>query len=131
MTESGFADKAAFLQAARRVPEEVVDTAAGKVRVVGMTAAERSAFERSMQNVKGKPIQSRVQETRERLVVATARTGDGSPLFTAEDIAELSKAAAAVLEPLVNAAMRVCGMNESDVEDMAKNSSGTTDSAGG
>ena len=131
MTESKFASREAFLQVARAVPEEVVETPAGSVRVVGMTAGERSAFERSMQNAKGKPLPARMRETRERLVVATARDADGRPLFTADDVGELGAVAAAVLEPLVNAAMRVCGMSESDVEDMAGNSSGTTDFAGG
>ena len=91
------------------------------VRVVGFTARERAQFETSLQGPKGKPSRSKIQQIRERLIVATCRDDEGNPLFTSDDIDALSQVSVTIVARLADAAQRVCGMGDSDVEDLAGN----------
>ena len=91
-----------------------------------MTAGERTAFERSSRNKKGDPIDEKVKRIRERLIVAMCVNGDDKPLFQPEDVSALSEQNAAVVERIVNVAMRLAGITGADVEELAKNSDTTT-----
>lgn len=124
MSERTVATRDQFLKPAPIPKEDVPTPWLGKgvvVPVWGMTVSQRSYFERSLPEGA-----IRTQELRERLVVACCRDDEGKPLFQQEDVKAISATSAARIEPLVDAAMRLCGMTNQDVEDIAKNSEGTT-----
>ena len=97
----------------------------GSVYVRGMTARERSRFETQFQLSSGKSSKKRMQEIRERLVVACVCDANGELLLTEADIEAVGKQPAPVIERIVEAAQAVCGMSNRDVEDIAKNSEET------
>jgi hypothetical protein len=59
---------------------------------------------------------------RARLVVASAVDEDGKPLFTYEDVDKINALPAYVIDPIVEAVMRLNALSASDVEDARKNS---------
>ena len=95
------------------------------VWVKGMTAAERSKFERTFQTPDGKSNKRRTLQVRERLCIASCVDENGAVLFTQDDIDALGRQSGSVIERIVNVAQRLCGMSDQDVEDMAKNSEET------
>lgn len=118
----------AFLKPSPRLIEDVPLPEFGEgvvVPVWGFTARERTVFESSLRTKKGTPIEARQAEIRERLIVATCKDRDGKALFSDADIRAISEQSAAVVERIVNVAMRLCGMSSEDVETLAKNSDAT------
>ena len=117
--------KTAFLSTANdRKREDVPMPEFGEGAVIpvwAMTARERTAFERQFANANGKTVDARVQEFRERLLVACCRNDDGSPMFTADDVQALGGKDAAVIERLVNAAQRLSGFTQQDIEQTVGN----------
>ena len=91
------------------------------VPVWGMTAGERTRFERTFTSKSGATIDARIQEFRERLVVACCRSDDGTPIFTVDDVAAIGGKRADVLERIVNAAQRLCGMSNADIAEAVGN----------
>jgi hypothetical protein len=89
--------------------------------VWGMTVRERSGFEKQFSGKNGKPLEARQRELRERLVIQCCRDDSGLPVFQPSDVESLGNLPAAVMERLVNAAMRLSGMGDTDVEALAKN----------
>lgn len=89
------------------------------VRLRGMTAGQRTRFEQQFQGKGGK--QRNIQQLRERLLVQTVVGEDGEPLLTLDDVAAISQQSAVVVERLVNVAMRLCGMSDTDVESLVGN----------
>ena len=116
----------AFLRpAAVEIVEVPVPEMGGSVYVRGMTARDRSRFETQFQLSSGKSSKKRMQEIRERLVVACVCDANGELLLTEADIEAVGKQPAPVIERIVEAAQAVCGMSNRDVEDIAKNSEET------
>lgn len=116
-------DRAAFLENTVIPREDVPVPELGEgvvVPVWGMTAGERTRFEQSMLE-NGKQSKSRLAEIRQRLVVATCRNDDGSPLFTADDVAAIGQKRADIIERIVNVAQRLSGFSGADLEATAKN----------
>jgi hypothetical protein len=95
------------------------------IPVWGMTARERTLFEKGFTSKTGKTIEDRVKEFRERLVLACCKNDDGIQLFTPEDISRLGDQRADILERIVNAAQRLSGMTNADIEETVKNSAAT------
>ena len=91
------------------------------VFVRGMTAREKGKFETSLQGRKGKQDKQRVLEVRERLVVATACDAEGNAIMTADDVSDLGQQDSAIVSRLFDVAMRLCGMSDDDVEELAGN----------
>lgn len=91
------------------------------VNVVGFTLKERTEFELSMQGDRGKPSKSKHQQIRERLIVATCRDDEGNPIFTEDDIGSLGDGDVTVLSRIADAALRVTGFSDADVEELAGN----------
>lgn len=122
-------NREAFLAMKAAVPVEKVDLPemSGSVFVKGMTAKERSAFEKQFQTPSGKPNKVRLAEVRERIVVATVCDESKNLLFTEADIPVIGELPAAVVERLVSVAQRLCGMTNQDVESLAGNSGETAD----
>lgn len=110
-----------FLQPVKRPMEKVDLPEFGEgqhIFVSGMTAKERNEFDKQFQTGKRG---ADLSEVREKLVVAAACDENGNRLFTWEDVQALGTQSAHVVERIVNAAQRVCGMSNDDVEDLAGN----------
>lgn len=118
----------AFLKPAE-VPTERVELPEldAFVTVRGMTANERNKFDKQFQTKTGKTNRATMDEIRQRLVVWACVDESGAPLFTQEDVASIGAQSAAVVERIVNVAQRLCGMSDTDIEGMAKNSGETPD----
>lgn len=95
------------------------------IPVWGMTARERTEFEKSFTGKSGKALDDRVKEFRERLVLACCKNDDGVAIFTPEDVAALGNTRADVLERIVNKCQELSGMSNADIEDTVKNSGAT------
>lgn len=118
-----------FLKPAAVLREEVhLPELGGSVFVHGMTAKERSSFEKQFTTTTGKPNRLRQQQVRERLLVACCRDENGTQLFSEEDIDSIGAQRADIVERLVNVAQRLCGMTGDDVETLAKNSEPASES---
>jgi aminopeptidase-like protein len=90
-----------------------------------MTAKDRSRFETQFQLSSGKSNTRKLKEIRERLVVACLCDEEGVLLLQDSDVDAVGAQPAAVVERIVDAAQKVCGMSNNDVEDLAKNSEET------
>ena len=91
------------------------------IPVWGMTAGERTRFERQFATRDGKSIEARVQEFRERLLVACCRDDAGIPIFKAEDVQALGRKRADIVERIVNVAQRLSGFTQQDIEQTVGN----------
>lgn len=117
----------AFLRPAKvNVVEVPVPELGGSVFVKGMTAKDRSRFETQFQLSSGKSNTRKMKEIRERLVIACLCDEEGVLLLQDSDVDAVGSQPAAVIERIVEAAQKVCGMSNDDVEDLAKNSGETT-----
>ncbi len=116
-------DKTAFLTP---VPVDLVEfkipELGGSVWIKGMTVTERSKFERQFRTRKGDTNERKMNEIRQRMLVACVCNADGQQLLTEADIEAIGKQRADIVERLVNAAQIACGMSTDDMEDLAKNS---------
>jgi hypothetical protein len=116
----------AFLRPAKvNVVEVPVPELGGSVYVKGMTAKDRSRFETQFQLSSGKSNTRKLKEIRERLVIACLCDEEGVLLLQDSDVDAVGAQPAAVVERIVDAAQKVCGMSNNDVEDLAKNSEET------
>lgn len=117
-----------FLNEANTVPKEDVplpEFGNGTVIPVwGLTAAERSKYEKSFTS-KGKTLDERLVEFRQRLIVACCRNDDGVQIFTLSDVEALGQKSAQIIERIVNVAQRLSGMTNEDIETTVKNSETT------
>jgi hypothetical protein len=86
------------------------------IPVWGMTANERTKFERQFTTKDGKSIEVRVLEFRQRLVLACCKDDDGKSIFTADDVDALGKKQAAILERIVNVCQRLSGFTQADID---------------
>jgi hypothetical protein len=100
----------------------------GLVRVKMLTAGERDAFEQSLMvsEVQGGKERHKLslEDVRAKFVARVLCDNAGKPLFSAIDIARLSQKSAAGMSRVYNAAARLNGMLNEDVEELAKNSGG-------
>ena len=120
-------DKSAFLTP---VPVDLVKfeipELGGSVYIKGMTVVERSKFERQFRTRKGDTNDRKMNEIRQRMLVACVCDSSGQQLLTDADIEAIGKQRADIVERLVNAAQVACGMSTDDMADIVKNSE-TTD----
>jgi len=96
--------------------------------VYGWTAGERTAWEKEFRKPNGKTDKAKQDEIRERLVVRCVRDENGQPIFSDSDLEAIRQQDAAVIERVVNAALRVTGVTEGDIEELVGNSEETTHS---
>lgn len=97
----------------------------GSVWVKGMSAADRSKFEKDFQTASGKTNKRKAAEVRERLLVACVCDENGTRMLTTQDIDALGRQSIQIVERIVEVAQRLCGMSNEDVELMAGNSEET------
>lgn len=93
---------------------EPVQTAAGLVHVHVLTAGEKDALDFAAAKTPG-------VDFRARLVVAACRLPDGALAFGPADVPALSSMPYPLLEPVVEAAIRINKMTDRDAEDLRKN----------
>lgn len=93
----------------------------GSVRVKALSGAERDAFEASLTQQKGKKIRMQMQNVRARLARLTCVDEDGKPIFQASDENWLGGKSAAALDRVFDVAMRLGGMRDEDIEELAEN----------
>jgi hypothetical protein len=102
-----------------RTEEVYVPELGGKLLVAAISAGARDVFDLTSL---GLPEDERRHNFRARLLVMTLIGDDGKPLYTTEDIPALSSIEARVIDPLVEVAMRLNGLSESDRETLEGNS---------
>ncbi len=100
----------------------------GCVLVRGMTGAERDEFEASVMERKGKNVRFNLNDARAKLVAACVVDEAGARVFSDSDVRLLTRKSAAALDRVAQAAQRLSGLREDDLEELAKNSpSGQSD----
>lgn len=108
------------LLGATEVPTESVFIPAlkGSVVVRGMTAKERTQFERKFIQEKRGRTSRNFDAFREQLCIFCCV----DPKLTEADVERLSGVRADVLEPIANAGMRLSGMTDKDIDDLGLSS---------
>lgn len=97
----------------------------GDVIVRGMTAAERTQFEKKFVTEKRGKTSRNFDEFREQLCVTCLE----QPRLSEADIKALSMVRADVLERITNVAMKLSGISEKDVDELGLSSETTTPSS--
>ena len=110
-------------------PEWAHDDWDGTVKVRGLTGTERDAFEASCQRImpvrdgRGKEMVPVLDNIRAKLIVkCVLDPDDDTRLFSDQDANALGEKSGKVLDRLYDAAAKLSGISEADVEDLAKNS---------
>ena len=93
----------------------------GTVRVKALSGAERDQFEMSMFEERGKKVQRNLQNMRAKLVSLSIVDEKGSRVFTDADVKALGNKSAAALDRVFAVAMRLSGVSEQDVDELAGN----------
>lgn len=93
----------------------------GTVRVRGMSGAQRDDYEASIIEQRGNDRKVNLRNARAKLVARCVVDEDGRTMFTTEDISALGRKSAVALERIFDAARRLSGMTEGDVERLAEN----------
>lgn len=118
--------KEALLQAATSgdLPTETVEVPelGGVVIVRGMTGAQRDVWERSLVEVRGKKRVINTENIRARLAVRCLVDAEHNRLFTDGDATALGNLRVDVLNRIYEAAQRVCGVSDEDVDELKKSS---------
>lgn len=118
----GYLDRDAIMGASDIESEDVyVPQWGGTVRVQGLTAADRDAFEQSMIEGRGKNQRMNLVNFRARLVALTVVDGDGKRLFTDEDVKALGAKSAGALDTIFTVAQKLSGLGDDDVEELTAN----------
>lgn len=114
------------LLSATTLPEEVVELPElgpdRQVKIRGLTGAQRDAWESSLIKYKGNDRQINARNARARLVSMSAVGADGKRLFSTADIEALGNLSAKIIQRMYEAALRVSGVTDEDVEELTKNS---------
>lgn len=111
-----------ILQAADIHTEEIsVPEWGGEVLVRGLTGAERDRFEESVIEMKGKSTRVKMENARAKLVAMSVVGEDGKRLFAEADVELLGKKSAAALDRVYQAAARLSGISNEDLDELAKN----------
>lgn len=91
----------------------------GKVRVKALSGIERDRYERSiLEEKKSGRFKTRLEGARAKLVVAAAIDAKGERLFSQADVEALGRKSAAALNRVWEAAARLAGMKEEDLDEL-------------
>jgi len=112
-------------------PIETVDVPewGGQVCVRTMGAKERDQWQDSMMEGKGKNRKMNLANITASLCVLCMSDENGALLFSRADVAALGEKSAAAMQRVFNAAARLNGITEEDIEELAKNSEPTESDA--
>jgi hypothetical protein len=101
----------------------------GDVRLRSISGAKRDAYESSLMEERGGSRKMNLRNARAKLIVLTAVDEDGRPLFTSDDLRALGAKNAAPLDRLFDAARKLAGMSDDDIDKMTENFGETEDDA--
>lgn len=93
----------------------------GKVRVRGLTGSQRDAYEESLVTTNGSSRKMNLANARAKMCVLAIVDKDGRPIFSADDVRALGRKSAAPIERIFDAARRLSGMSDEDVEKLTEN----------
>jgi hypothetical protein len=93
----------------------------GKVRVRGLTGTQRDAYEESLVTTNGNSRKMNLANARAKMCVLAIVDREGRQVFSAEDVRALGRKNAAPLERVFDAARRLSGMTDEDVEKLTEN----------
>jgi len=93
----------------------------GALYVRAMTALEREQFEQSLLDQRRGKNRLRLEYARARLAVMVCEDEGGKPIFEDADVAWLATKSAAALERIFKVASRLSGLDEDDLDALAKN----------
>jgi hypothetical protein len=91
-------------------------------RVRSLTERERADFEASLFDGKGHVIKDRMLSARRRLVCMTLVDENNNPVYRVDEEHLLGDLDGGLVEELYQAAQKVCGLKDADVETVAKKS---------
>jgi len=113
--------------AANDLPTEDVEVPewGGAVRVRTLTGAQRDAFEAEIVTTNGRKVERNTYNIRAKLVAAAVGGEDGKLLFSRADVEALGAKSAAALDRVFDAASRLSGISDEDVQELAENLDGT------
>ncbi len=94
----------------------------GKVLIKSMSGAEKSAYEKSLIEGKGKDVRQNISNHHSKLLARCICGEDGKRLFVESDIDALGNKSAVVLERLVKIAAEFNKMDEGAAAETLKNS---------
>lgn len=94
----------------------------GEVTIRAMTEGERSRYEASFLTKDGKPQIRSIEAARRLLIVLTVIDEQGHPMLTEQDLTALAEQDASALSRIYNASRDLSGFEESDIEELVKNS---------
>jgi len=94
----------------------------GSVIVRGLSGAERDHFESSVVEMDGKKVKVKSENMRAKLVALCVVDETGARIFSDQDVAALGQKSAAALDRVFQAAQRLSGLTEVDVQELEKNS---------
>ena len=92
----------------------------GAVRVRGLTGVERDAFESAVVQRNGKDVRTNTRNIRARMVVLSVIDEAGARMFSFHDIEALGEKSARALDRIFAVAMRLSGLRDEDVTEMAE-----------
>jgi hypothetical protein len=123
---SGLLGKEAIFAADDITSERVpVPEWGGDVMVRGLTGRQRDAWEASLSVRQGKKMVPDMRDFRARLVVRCVVDETGTLVFHDGDIESLTNKSGAALDRIYDAAAKLSGISEKDVEDLTEDFGGT------
>lgn len=94
----------------------------GDVLVRGLSGAERDLFEDRIIVREGKKKRVELRDVRAKLAAICMVDEQGARLFSDAEVASLTRKSAAALQRVFEAAQRLSGLTDDDVEELEKNS---------
>lgn len=93
----------------------------GFLYVSTLSGEARDAYESSVVSFSGGEAKQDLANIRAKFVAATVTDEDGNLLFTSEQVKELGKKSASVLDRLFDKAQKLNAISDADIEELAKN----------
>lgn len=90
----------------------------GTVCVRGMTGAERDSYETTLLVMRGKTQELNLNNARAKLVALCACDESGKRIFEDDQVKALGKKSASALDRVFQAAQRLSGITEADIDAM-------------
>lgn len=126
----GFLTKDAILNADDRDYDEVeCPEWGGTVRLRSISGRQRDEFEQSLLEQRGNERKINMRGARAKLIILCAVDESGQPLFTADDLRALGAKNAKPIDRLFDAAQKLVGLSDDDMEKLTENFGATPDDA--
>jgi len=93
----------------------------GKVRIRGLSGTQRDAYEQSLIQGNGNDRKLNLANARAKMVVLAVVDESGRPIFSADDVRALGRKSAVPIERIFDAARRLSGMTQEDVDKLTEN----------